>query len=137
MASVFACAGVPARQIDVLDDGRRYDYGAFQIEPFPLVHDVPNIGLKIWIGGERALYATDTGTMDDVEFPDAEWYFLESNHFCAEIESRIAEKQARGEFAYEVRAARNHLSREQALGWLARNAGANSRYILLHQHREE
>lgn len=54
----------------------------------------------------------------------------------AEIEERIVEKQARGEFAYETRAAQNHLSQEQALDWLARNAGPNSMYVFLHQHKE-
>lgn len=137
MASAFTDAGVSTRQIDVLEAGQRYDYGAFQIEPFPLSHDVQNMGLKIWIGGERALYAVDTGTIESVEFPGADYYFLESNHTRAEIEACIAEKQSRGEFAYEVRAARNHLSQEQALDWLAKNAGPNSKYVFLHQHKEK
>ena len=42
-----------------------------------------------------------------------------------------------GEFSYEYRAAQNHLSQEQALDWLARNVGPNSRYEFLHQHKEK
>lgn len=136
MAGVFMRSGVDLRQIDILKPGQSYNYGAFQIESFPLVHDVENFGLKIWMCGERALYAVDTGTMESVEFPDADYYFLEANHTRAEIDARITEKQSRGEFAYETRAARNHLSQEQALEWLSRNAGLNSRYIFLHQHKE-
>lgn len=136
MVNDFIRAGIPARNIDVLEPNTRHDYGAFQIEAFPLVHDVPNMGLKIWMGGERALYATDTGTMDGVEFPEADFYFLEANHTRAGIEASTAEKQARGQFAYECRAAQNHLSYEQAMDWLAQNAGPNSRYVLLHQHKD-
>ena len=55
----------------------------------------------------------------------------------AEIEARTADKLARGEFAYEARAAQTHLSRERALEWLARNAGPSSEYVFLHQHKEK
>lgn len=136
MVSKFIGAGVSARQIDVLEAGKRYDYGSFQIEPVTLYHDVPNYGLKIYINGKKVIYIVDTGYVDDVDAKNFDLYLLESNHTRAEIEARIAEKQSRGEFAYETRAAQNHLSQEQAMDWLARNAGPNSKYILLHQHRE-
>lgn len=137
MASKFISAGVLARNIDVLEAWKRYDYGAFQIEPVVLYHDVPNYGLKIFTNGKKVIYIVDTGYVDDVDAKDFDLFLLESNHTRAEIEARIADKQARGEFAYEVRAAQNHLSQEQAMDWLARNAGPNSRYVFLHQHREE
>lgn len=137
MAGKFLSAGVPVRNIDVLEAGKRYNYGAFQIEPVTLYHDVPNFGLKIFMGGEKAIYIVDTGYVDDVEAVGYDLYLLEANHTNADIAARIAEKQARGEFAYEVRAAQNHLSREQAESWLARNAGPNSRYVFLHQHKED
>lgn len=137
MAGRFVGAGVSARQIDVLEAGKRYDYGSFKIEPVTLYHDVPNYGLKIFINGKKVIYIVDTGYVDDVDAKDFDLYFLESNHTQAEIEARIAEKQARGEFAYETRAAQNHLSQEQALDWLARNAGPNSRYVFLHAHKDK
>lgn len=136
MAGKFISAGVSARNIDVLYAGKRYDYGAFQVEPFELYHDVFNYGLKIFMEDEKILYAVDTGYIDHVEAKDFDLYLLEQNHTRAEIEARIAEKQSRGEFAYESRAAQNHLSQEQAMDWLARNAGANSKYVFLHQHKE-
>lgn len=86
---------------------------------------------------ETIFYATDTSTLDHIEAKNYDYYLIEANHTKAEIEARIAEKQAQGEFAYEVRAARNHLSQEQANEWLTRNAGPNSKYVFLHQHREE
>lgn len=73
--------------------------------------------------------------MDDVEAKDFDLFLLESNHTSSEINKRIEEKHSRGEFAYEVRAARNHLSEEQAMEWLANNAGPNSKYVFLHQHK--
>lgn len=136
IAEQFLKAGVQSSQIDVLDAGNRYDYGAFQIEPIELYHDVPCFGLKIYMNDEKSLFATDTGYIDHIEAKDFDWFFLEANHEQAEIEARIAEKQARGEFAYETRAAQTHLSLEQAMDWIARNAGPQSRYVLLHQHKE-
>lgn len=137
MVGKFIGAGVSTRNIDVLEAGKRYDYGTFQIEPVTLYHDVPNYGLKIFVNGKKVIYIVDTGYVDDVEAKDFDLFLLESNHTRAEIDARIAEKQARGEFAYETRAAQNHLSQEQALEWLARNAGTNSRYVFLHQHKDK
>lgn len=134
MAEKFLECGVSKRNVDILEAGRSYDYGAFQVEPFTLFHDVPNAGLKIRMNGEKILYAVDTGSMDGVEARDFDLYLIEANHREAEIAARIAAKQAAGQYAYEIEARRNHLSREQAEAWLARNAGPHSRYCFLHQH---
>lgn len=134
MVSLFLSSGVSKANIDVLEAGKIYDYGAFQIEPVPLFHNVPNFGLKIYMSGKKAIYIVDTGSVDGIEAKDFDLILLEANHDRAEIDARIAAKHAAGEFAYEEAAARNHLSREQAEDWLARNAGPNSKYILLHQH---
>lgn len=135
-------AGVDKRSIHKyeLDSPHFYMFHnapTFSIRPFALLHDVPNCGYVICKNGEKLFYATDTSTLDHIEAKDYDLYLIEANHTRAEIEARIAEKQARGEFAYETRAAQNHLSQEQALDWLARNAGPNSKYVFLHQHKEE
>lgn len=135
MVSQFVSCGVAPRNIDILQAGKVYDYGAFKLEPVELYHDVPNFGLKLCLGKEKAIYLVDTGYIDHVDAPDFDLYLLEANHTEAEIEHRIYEKRSRGEFAYETRAAQNHLSREQAENWLAKNAGPNSRYLFLHQHK--
>lgn len=130
-------AGVSKRVIDVYTPcGFMLYPGDIQICPEPIPHDVPNCGYRIINVLERLFYATDTSTLDHIEAKDYDYYLIESNHTRTEIETRIAEKQARGEFSYETRAAQNHLSQEQALDWLARNAGPNSRYVFLHQHKE-
>lgn len=137
MISRFLAAGVPAANLDVVEAGKRYDYGgAFQIEPVELHHNVPNYGLRIFAGGKKAIYIVDTGSVTSIKAKDYDLYLLERNHTRAKIEERIAEKRAAGEYAYEEEAMRNHLSEEQALAWLAENAGPESRYIFLHQHRD-
>lgn len=113
--------------------------GIGRISPVvPLVHDVPNCGWRLLLkGGETLFYVTDTGTLDGIEAKGYDLYMIESNHTQADIEARAEEKRERGEFAYEYRAAANHLSYEQTMDWLYRNMGANSRYVLLHQHKED
>lgn len=147
--------GVDTRAIDVYTPDVCVNYPGFvTLMPFSLIHDVPNCGWriipcrKLWSAArgeyvEKAdpiFYATDCATLDGIEAKDYCLYMLEANHTRAEIEARISEKQARGEFAYEVRAAQNHLSREQALDWLARNISPkrwnSTEIVFLHQHRE-
>lgn len=138
-------AGVDKRVIDVYDP----DLPAFlmygpslSIRPQRLVHDVPNCGYHMIFTPEhekreRMFYATDTATLDGVEAKGYDWYLIEANHTRAELEERVAAKHAAGEYAYEVRAAANHLSQEQALDWLYQQMGPHSQYVFLHQHKEE
>lgn len=137
MVKRFVEVGVSPRNIDILDIGSVLDYGNFAIEPIELYHDVKNFGLKIFMGGEKAIYCVDTGSMDGIEAKGFDYYLIEGNHFESEISARIAEKQSRGEFSYEMRAAKYHLSYEKAMAWIAENAGPKSQYILLHKHREK
>lgn len=130
-------AGVDMRLIFPQKPGSTWLYGDISAALEEIPHDVRNCCWHVIHRGETLFYATDTGTLDGIEAKDYDLYLIEANHTRAEIEARIADKQARGQFAYEYRAARNHLSREQALDWLARNAGPKSRYVFLHQHREK
>ena len=109
-----------------------------EAEPFELIHDVPNFGWKLKIespeGTTMMMYATDTASIDHIELPGLDYYFVEANYEDEEIEKRIAEKVAAGEFAYEYRARENHLSKAQTDKWLAENAGEHSTFIYMHQH---
>lgn len=136
MTQRFIDAGVSKRNIDVLEDGKQYDYGAFRIEPVPLFHNAPNYGLKIYINSKKAIYIVDTGSVAGIEAKDFDYFLLESNHTQEEIDARIASKLAAGEYPYEIEACRNHLSQEQALDWLAENVGPNSKYVFLHRHKD-
>lgn len=128
--------GIPARNIDVMEPGYDYIYadGAYIVQQFKLVHNVPNCGYLITEGTERVFYATDTGSLDGVEAPGCDLYLIEANHSEAEIQERIREKLAAGEYSYEAAAAVNHLSREKAYEWLSRNMWPNSKYLFMHQH---
>lgn len=130
-------AGVDKRAIDVLFTGMYTVYNIFAIMPQELVHDVKNCGYHIVLrSGEHLFYATDTGTLDGVKAKGYDYYFIEANHTQADIEARAADKLAKGEFAYEMRAAATHLSYEQAMDWLYKNMGPSSQYVLLHAHEE-
>ena len=49
---------------------------------------------------------------------------------------RAEAKRAAGQYAYEFKAAENHLSREQTEDWLYQNMGPRSLYAFLHGHEE-
>jgi len=136
MVSPLLEAGVSEYAIHAYDLEYIQLYKSFDLMAFPLPHDVPNCGYRIFDGKRWLFYATDASTLDGIEAKDYDLYLIEANHTRAEIEARIAEKQARGEFSYEARAVRNHLSREQAEEWLARNARPDSEVRYLHQHKE-
>ena len=142
MIHLLTDAGVDARHIDVLEPDVAYEYGQFWIEPFRLQHNVPNCGWKIARTGftplgefwmERLFYATDACCLDGIEAKDYDLYMIECNHREDEIRARIEAKTAAGEFSYEMAAAQNHLSWEQAMSWLQEN-GPNSKFIPMHQH---
>ena len=130
-------AGIKERQIDILEPGFSYDYGLCKVEPFHLTHDVPNCGFKLHFAAGKAMYATDTRNLNGITAKDYDLYLLEGNYGEEEIESRIAEKQLNGQYAYEIRVKQTHLSREQCDDFIARNACANSEYVYLHAHVDD
>lgn len=130
-------AGVDNRVIDVLTPGFCSIYKALcTVMPEGLIHDVPNCGYHIWSGKDTLFYATDTATLDGVKAPGYDLYLIEANHTRDELEARAKAKREAGEYAYEYRAAANHLSEEQALDWLYQQMGPKSQYVFLHQHKE-
>lgn len=139
---IEAC--IPKRKIHVLKPNTAYffgEHGALKITPILLKHDVPNCGYKLHFrrdgGFWRCFYATDCANLNGIEANGYDLYMIEANHREAEIAERIREKEEAGVFCYERRAAEVHLSREQAERFIADNAWKNSRYVYLHQHKEE
>lgn len=129
-------AGVSERQIDVLDPGYVFDYGICKVSPFALQHDVPNCGYKLYFPAGKAIYATDTCTLDGIEAKDFDLYLIEGNYEANELEQRIAEKLMKGQYVYEYRVMRTHLSRQQCDDFVARNIGPTGEYVYLHAHVE-
>lgn len=131
-------AGVSEAKVDVLFTGVRYDYGSFAAEAFDLPHNVPQVGYKLYFpDGRKMVYATDTSSLNGVKAPGFDLYMIEANHGEEEIHDRIKQKALDGKYAYEIEAARNHLSEEKALDWIYGNMGAGGEYVLLHRHRKK
>lgn len=139
VAPLMVEAGVPSDKIDLYRMGKTYRYPNSEpiIEPIPLTHDVENLGYKIYTNGERAIYATDTFTLDGIDAEGFDLYMIEANYTEDEMAERINRKLEAGEYVYEYRAAAGHLSKEKADEWLRANATpGKSRIVYLHRHEE-
>lgn len=149
--------GIAPNRIDVLEPNLQYGYqisGTYTVvSPVRLVHDVENVGYRIFsnsellppakaaspsdvfpIPNEKLLYITDTATLGGITAKDYDLYLIEANYDNEEIEQRIAEKLKNGQYAYEIKNKHRHLSKEQADDFIYANAGPNSRYVYLHCH---
>ena len=133
--SLIKC-GVDDSKIDIVEIGKIYDYGAFKISPVKLYHDCPTCGYRIFLGEEKALYATDTYTLDGIAAKNYDLYLIECNYEDEEIKERIREKEEKGEFVYEKRVLRTHLSKADCDNFLVENAGAKSEFIYMHTHED-
>lgn len=128
-------AGIPKQNIDVYEIGKIYDYKAFKVSPIKLYHNVENCGYRLFVGQEKAIYATDTGYMRGITAKGYDLYMIESNYDEDDLEQRIREKTAAGQYCYELNVAERHLSHTQASEWLLANMKKNSEYVFLHQHQ--
>lgn len=128
---------VPARQIDVLKSRTMYNYGACNIIQFPLSHDVPNCGWMIHFPVGKVIYATDTNNLNGVSAFGYDLYLIEANYAEEDIWEKIREKEANGEYAYERRVLRTHLSKAKCDDFLVRNCTAKSHYVYMHCHRDD
>ena len=135
-AELLHC-GVSPLNIDQLQVGKLYNYGSFKLSPVQLYHDVPNCGWRIFSGAEKAIYMTDTVTLDGISAKGYDLYLVEANYSEPEIQERIRAKEVLGQYIYEYRVLRTHLSKEKCDKWLLENIGDNSEYVYIHQHREE
>lgn len=128
--------GVNKKNIDVLEFGKKYNYGLFILVPIKLYHDVPNCGYRIFMKNKRVVYMTDTRTLEGITAKDYDLYLIEGNYSEEELAERIKEKTSKGEFVYENRVKQTHLSKEYTSNWLLENMGDNSDYVFMHEHKE-
>lgn len=129
--------GVSIHNIDSLEIGRIYDYSTFKVSPVKLYHDVDNAGWRVFMNAEKAIYMTDTVTLEGITAKNYDLYLVEANYITEELEERIRSKEASGEYVYEYRVRNVHLSKEKADEWLLDNIGENSEAIYIHQHIEK
>ena len=134
---VLIGCGVQKKNIDLLKVGKIYNYGAFKLSPVKLYHDVDNCGWRIFVGSEKAIYITDTTTVQGITAKDYNLYLIEANYSEPEIQERIKAKKVLGQYIYEYRVLRTHLSKEECDQWLLENIGENSEYVYIHQHKED
>lgn len=135
LAEALVECGVSKKNIDILEFDTMYGYGACNVIPVSLSHNVPNCGYKIHIGGKKIFYATDTNNLNGIAAKNYDLYLIEANYEDAEIKERIDNKKVNGEYAYEIQVLDNHLSKAKCDDFLYSNMGSNSVYVYLHQHR--
>lgn len=84
----------------------------------------------------KAIYMTDTNTVEGISAKNYDLYLLEANYDDEEMQERIKKKQQECQYVYEFRAKDNHLSKQQASEFLLENMGENSEYVFMHKHVE-
>lgn len=134
LPSVLAC-GVRKSNIDIYTPNLKNRYtDDLQLIMIPLKHNVSNCGYKLFLNGEKIFYATDCNNLDGIDAPNFDLYMIEANYEDAEIQRRIEEKQASGQYCYEYQVLNNHLSKKKADEFIIANAGDKSRFVYLHGH---
>lgn len=93
LAPPLLAAGVPERQIDVLEPRTMYGYGLCNVIPFMLTHNVPNCGYKVHFPSGKVIYATDTNNLNGVQALGYDLYLIEANYRDEDIQAKIAEKR--------------------------------------------
>lgn len=128
--------GIPKKNIIFMPMNQTFDFGKYQISLFEAKHDVPNCGFKIFVMKTRfkIFHATDINSLQGIEAKNYDLYALEANYDEEELKTRLQEKEAAGEYAYEHRVLQTHLSKEECNRFLIENMGDKSECIYLHQH---
>lgn len=129
---------VPKQNIYVVKHNKAYNFGAFTLIALETHHDVRNMSYRIDFMPITLYYATDTYKLDYYTcLKHLDYYFVEENYSEKELENRIEEKEARGEYAYERRVRETHLSAEEVNSFLIEMMGSNSKFVYCHQHKDE
>lgn len=129
--------GISPTNIDVYKLDKCYNYGSFKIIPFFLTHDVENCGYKLQVNDKKIIYATDCNNLDGIVAKNYDLYLIEANFIEKNIKKRIKEKEINGEYIYEYRSLKTHLSKEKADNFIYKNIGTNGRYVYMHRSKGE
>ena len=122
--------------IDVLQVGKLYDYGAFKVSPVKLYHDVPNIGWRIFLNnGQKIFHATDTAHLEGISAKGYDLYAIEHNYCEEYIQQAIEEAHAKGEYTHAYGNINTHLSIQQARAFIEANRKESSEVLELHKSR--
>lgn len=122
--------------IDVLQVGKLYNYGAFKVSPVKLYHDVPNIGWRIFLNnGQKIFHATDTVHLEGISAKGYDLYAIEHNYCEEYIQQAIEEARANGEYTHAYGNINTHLSIQQARAFIEANRKESSEVLELHKSR--
>ena len=124
------------KNIDVLQVGKIYDYGAFKVSPVKLYHDVPNFGWRIFLpNGQKIFHATDTVHLEGITAKGYDLYAIEHNYCEEYIQQAIEEARANGEYTHAYGNVNTHLSIQQARAFIEANRKESSEVLELHKSR--
>lgn len=124
------------KNIDVLQVGKIYDYGAFKVSPVKLYHDVPNFGWRIFLpNGQKIFHATDTVHLEGITAKGYDLYAIEHNYCEEYIQEAIEEARANGEYTHAYGNINTHLSIQQARAFIEANRKESSEVLELHKSR--
>ena len=124
------------KNIDVLQVGKIYDYGAFRVSPVKLYHDVPNFGWRIFLpNGQKIFHATDTVHLEGISAKGYDLYAIEHNYCEEYIQEAIEEARANGEYTHAYGNINTHLSIQQARAFIEANRKESSEVLELHKSR--
>ena len=124
------------KNIDVLQVGKIYDYGAFKVSPIKLYHDVPNFGWRIFLpNGQKIFHATDTAHLEGITAKGYDLYAIEHNYCEEYIQQAIEEARANGEYTHAYGNINTHLSIQQARAFIKANRKESSEVLELHKSR--
>ena len=122
--------------IDLLQVGKLYDYGAFKVSPVKLYHDVPNVGWRIFLNsGQKIFHATDTVHLEGISAKGYDLYAIEHNYCEEYIQQAIEEAHAKGEYTHAYGNINTHLSIQQARAFIEANRKESSEVLELHKSR--
>lgn len=137
----FACGEflgqnlIGIKNVDILEAGKVYDYGSFSVSPVRLYHDCPNFGYRIFKNGTKLIHMTDTAHIEGIEAKNYDLYCIEFNYNEETVNEQIAAAKARGEFCHRIGAVNSHLSEQQARDFIFKNAGPQSKILMLHESK--
>ena len=124
------------KNIDVLQVGKIYDYGAFKVSPVKLYHDVPNFVWLIFLpNGQKIFHATDTAHLEGITAKGYDLYAIEHNYCEEYIQQAIEEARANGEYTHAYGNINTHLSIQQARAFIEANRKESSEVLELHKSR--
>lgn len=131
------------KNLDILEIGKFYNYGSFQISPVKAYHDVPNCGWRIFLNLQsqrdtekmRIFHITDTAHLEGITAKDYNLYAIEHNYCEEKVKQAIEQAQMQGSYCHAIGSIQTHLSVQQARAFLEKNAGANSQVIELHKSK--